>query len=208
MSSHIQRPTNWGHHFYHSKVDRDLTHDRQIHTQTQKSLRAYSLMSFSEKTGKSNHEGISRQKFVYQFKGDQCEAGYVGCTSQHLHQCIKEHEGKTTIGKHMQTHGNDTINFSNHFNVCTYAASNTVRCATIFSFFLLYDQGIKCFVISRVLNLELLTMASVFLKFYHSACRSNPLFGFSSFLPSEINDVQPCIRLIQYSKCCILFAIH
>ena len=35
-----QRPTNWGHHFYHSQVDGDLSHDKQIHTQTQKSLRA------------------------------------------------------------------------------------------------------------------------------------------------------------------------
>ena len=27
-----QRPTNWGHHVYHSKVDGDLSHDRRIHT--------------------------------------------------------------------------------------------------------------------------------------------------------------------------------
>ena len=45
-----QRPTNWGHHLYHSKVDEDLSHDRQIHTQTQKSP---ALTSFSEKTRKS-----------------------------------------------------------------------------------------------------------------------------------------------------------
>ena len=42
-------------------------------------------------------------------------------------------------------------------------------------------------------------MASVFPKFDRSACRLNPLFGFSSFPPSEVNDAQPCIRLIQYS---------
>ena len=57
MSSHIylvgQRPTNLGHHLYHSKVDGDLSHDRQINTQT-KSPRAYGLTSFSEKTRKSN----------------------------------------------------------------------------------------------------------------------------------------------------------
>ena len=35
-----QRPTNWGHHLYHSKMDGDLSHDRQIHTQTQKFPRA------------------------------------------------------------------------------------------------------------------------------------------------------------------------
>ena len=40
---------------YHSKVDGDLSHDRQIHTQTQKSPRAYGLTSLSEKTRKSNH---------------------------------------------------------------------------------------------------------------------------------------------------------
>ena len=29
-----QRPSNWGHHLYHSKVNGDLSHDRQIHTHT------------------------------------------------------------------------------------------------------------------------------------------------------------------------------
>ena len=47
-----QRPTNWGHHLYHSKVDGDLSHNRQIHTQTQKSPRAYGLKSFFEKASK------------------------------------------------------------------------------------------------------------------------------------------------------------
>ena len=60
---------------------------------------------------------ISRQKVVYQFKCDQCEVGYVGYTSRHLHQRIKEHEGRTAIGKHMRTHGNDTLNLSNNFNI-------------------------------------------------------------------------------------------
>ena len=31
----IQRPTNWGHHLYHSKVDGDLSYERQIHTNTE-----------------------------------------------------------------------------------------------------------------------------------------------------------------------------
>ena len=44
-----QRPTTWGHHFYHSKVDGEFSNDRQIHTQTQTSARAYGLTSFSEK---------------------------------------------------------------------------------------------------------------------------------------------------------------
>ena len=43
-----QRPTNLGHHLYHSKVDRDLSHDRHIHIDTDMSPRAYSLMSLSE----------------------------------------------------------------------------------------------------------------------------------------------------------------
>ena len=29
-----QRPTNLGHHFYHSKVDGDLSHDRHTHINT------------------------------------------------------------------------------------------------------------------------------------------------------------------------------
>ena len=65
MSSHIylagQRPTNWGHHFYHSKMDGDLSHGRQIHTQTQKSPSAYGLTSFSEKTRKSYHLQLLEQ---------------------------------------------------------------------------------------------------------------------------------------------------
>ena len=60
---------------------------------------------------------INRQKVVYQFKCDQCEAGYVGYTSRHLHQRIKEHEGKTTIGEHMRGHGNGIPDLSNHFSI-------------------------------------------------------------------------------------------
>ena len=42
-------------------------------------------------------------------------------------------------------------------------------------------------------------MAGVFRNFYYLARCLNPLFGFSSFLPIEIIDAQPCRRLIQYS---------
>ena len=57
MSSHLasERPTNWGHYLYHSKGDGYLSHDKQKHTQTQKSMRAYDLTSLSEKMRKSNH---------------------------------------------------------------------------------------------------------------------------------------------------------
>ena len=47
-----RRPTNWGHHLYHSKVDGGLSHDRQMHTQTQKSPRAYGLTSFFREDAK------------------------------------------------------------------------------------------------------------------------------------------------------------
>ena len=57
-----QRPSNWGHHLYHSKVDGVLSHDRQMHTQTQKFPRAYGLKSFSEKTRKSNHLQMLEQR--------------------------------------------------------------------------------------------------------------------------------------------------
>ena len=60
-----QRPTNWDtiSGLYHSKVDEDLSHDRQIHTQTQiKSPRAYGLTSFSKKMRKSNHLQMLEQR--------------------------------------------------------------------------------------------------------------------------------------------------
>ena len=57
-----QRPTNLGHHFYHCKVDGDLSHDRQIHTQTHKSPRGYGSTSFSEKTRRSNHLQMLEQR--------------------------------------------------------------------------------------------------------------------------------------------------
>ena len=44
------------------KVERDFSRDRQIHTQTQKSSRAYGLMSFSEKTRKFNHLQMLEQR--------------------------------------------------------------------------------------------------------------------------------------------------
>ena len=57
-----QRLTNWGHHLYHSKVDGNFSHDRQIHTKTQKSPRAYGLTSISEKTRKFNHLQLLEQR--------------------------------------------------------------------------------------------------------------------------------------------------
>ena len=51
---------------------------------------------------------VNKQKVVYHFQHvqcDQCEAGYVGYTSRHLHQSVDKHAGKTAIGDHMWTHG-------------------------------------------------------------------------------------------------------
>ena len=50
-----QRPSNWGHHLYHSKVEGDLSHDRHTYTDIDTSPRAYNLTSLSEKTQKSYH---------------------------------------------------------------------------------------------------------------------------------------------------------
>ena len=57
---------------------------------------------------------VNKQKVVYHFQRDQCKAGYVYNTSQHLHQRVDKHGGKATIRKHMQTHGSDisSWNFS------------------------------------------------------------------------------------------------
>ena len=48
-----QRPTNWGHHLYHSKVNGDLSHDRHKHINTDMFPRAY---------GKSNHMQMLKQR--------------------------------------------------------------------------------------------------------------------------------------------------
>ena len=50
-----QRPTNWGHHLYHCKMDGDLLYDRHTLVNTDMSPRANGLTSLSEKTRKSNH---------------------------------------------------------------------------------------------------------------------------------------------------------
>ena len=51
-----QRPTNRGHHLYHSTVDGDISHDK--HT----SPRAYGLTSLSEKTRRFNHLQMLKQR--------------------------------------------------------------------------------------------------------------------------------------------------
>jgi hypothetical protein len=44
---------------------------------------------------------VSQQCVVYHFKCDQCDADYVGMTSQHLHQRIQSHKsGESSIARH------------------------------------------------------------------------------------------------------------
>ena len=57
-----QRPTCWGHHLYHPKVDGDLSHDRHTHINTHTSSRIYGLTSLSEKTRKSNYLQMLEQR--------------------------------------------------------------------------------------------------------------------------------------------------
>ena len=60
---------------------------------------------------------VNKQKVVYHFQCDQCEAGYVGYTSRHLHQRVDEHGGETAIGKHMRTHGSDISSLPTLFSI-------------------------------------------------------------------------------------------
>ena len=60
---------------------------------------------------------VNKQKVVYHFQYDQCEAGYVGCTSRHLQQRVDEHTGKTAIGDHMRTHGSDVSGLLKNFKI-------------------------------------------------------------------------------------------
>ena len=43
----------------------------------------------------------NQQCLVYPFKCDLCDAGYIGFTRRHLHQCVEEHKNvSSSIGKH------------------------------------------------------------------------------------------------------------
>ena len=44
---------------------------------------------------------VNQQCLVYKFECDLCDAGYVGFTRRHLHQCVEEHKNSSSsIGKH------------------------------------------------------------------------------------------------------------
>ena len=53
-----ERPTYWGHHFYHSKVEGDMSHDKHTHIKTDTSLRANGLT----KTRRPNHFHMLEQR--------------------------------------------------------------------------------------------------------------------------------------------------
>lgn len=60
---------------------------------------------------------VNKQKVVYHFEGDQCEAGYVSYTSRHLHQRVDEHGVKTTIGEHKRKPGSDISSLPRLFSI-------------------------------------------------------------------------------------------
>ena len=60
---------------------------------------------------------VNKQKVVYHFQGDQCEAGYVSYTSRHLHQRVDEHRVKTTIGEHTRKPGSDISSLPRFFSI-------------------------------------------------------------------------------------------
>ena len=56
---------------------------------------------------------VNQQSLVCQFKCDLCDAGYVGFTRGHLHQCVDEHRHtSSSIGKHSSTPKDLTTNFT------------------------------------------------------------------------------------------------
>jgi hypothetical protein len=57
---------------------------------------------------------VSQQCVVYKFQCGQCDAGYIGMTTRHLHQRIEEHrQQSSSIGQHLATH-KLPINFDLH----------------------------------------------------------------------------------------------
>ena len=60
---------------------------------------------------------INHQCVVYNFKRDSCDADYIGYTTRHLHQRIKEHKA-SDIGKHMKdVHGVAFTDLAKMFSV-------------------------------------------------------------------------------------------
>ena len=60
---------------------------------------------------------LSQKCVVYQFKCDQCDAGNVGYTTQHLHQRIEVHK-MSVVGKHVkEIHGQSMDNLNEQSSV-------------------------------------------------------------------------------------------
>ena len=62
---------------------------------------------------------VNQQYLVYKFECDLCDAGYVGYTSRHLHQRIKEHKrASSSIGQHFRVkHSSAPTGLSNNFSI-------------------------------------------------------------------------------------------
>ena len=61
-------------------------------------------------TGELKPTLIDQQRVVYQFKCDQCDAGYVGYTHGHLFVCVDGHRSKNlSIRKHYNNRQAGTV---------------------------------------------------------------------------------------------------
>ena len=60
---------------------------------------------------------VNKQRVVYHFSCDLCDADYAGCTARHLHQRIAEHKN-SAIGRHfLEAHGNSNLLKENQLRV-------------------------------------------------------------------------------------------
>jgi len=60
---------------------------------------------------------VNQQNVVYYYKFGLCDTDYVGFTSRHLHQRVKEHK-RSTIGDHLKDeHGKDLETIGSSFRI-------------------------------------------------------------------------------------------
>ena len=71
---------------------------------------------------------LNEQCVVYNFQCDLCDAGYVGYTRGHLHNCVKGHKQSSTIAKHYKNmHGTIPQDLLKRFEVLK-KCRNKFRC--------------------------------------------------------------------------------
>ena len=114
---------------------------------------------------------VNKQKVVYHFQCDQCETGYVGYTSRHLHQRVDEHAGKTAIGNHMRTHGSDISSLPKNFRILK-KCKNKWDCLMFEMFFykrpeVHFKQTKRFNSLEGVLNILFTSLHSVLFYFFH-----------------------------------------